>query len=202
MRDDILKFLTMTSPGPHIIILALETSFATELESYDAMLEPFIEVFGKNIVHYVALVLDKKQKSSIPDMFDSSPICGNLVKKDRLIYFEQQKRNQLVFDILQIVRQIRTETMEPYFSNDFYAKTEYVLKQKCLEQLDSQLEEVRRQEPEIASLKEKLSILEERQNIITDLNTRESAIKHFDISLLKQIFNREIDKETSTCEIL
>ncbi|CAC5376543.1 unnamed protein product [Mytilus coruscus] len=202
LRDDILKFLTMTSPGPHIIILALDTSFATEIENYDEMLEPFIEVFGKNIVHHVALVLDKKQDVSIPDIFDNSPICGKLVKKDRLIYCEQQKRHQFVIDILQIVRQIRTETMKPYFSNDLYAKTEDILKQKCLEQYDSQLEEVRRQEVEIASLKEKLSLLEKRQNIITDLNTRESAIKHFDISLLKQIFNRETDKETSTCEIL
>lgn len=201
MRDDIVKFLTMTSPGPHMIILAVETGFEAELENYDEMLKPFIEVFGENVKRHFVLSLDRKPDGSVTSIFDNSPICKRLVQKHRLVYLEQQKRYRFVSDILRIVRQIRRDTMVPYFSNHIYETTEKFLKLESLEQYDSQLEKVRDREVEIASLSGKLSLLKRQQNSIKDLNTRELAIKHFDTGLLKQSFQQEIEK-SSRCDIL
>lgn len=189
MPDYTPKFLAMTSPGPHIIILAVETSSSAESVNYDEMVEPFTHVFGKSIHQYFAVILDKRKDGLFQNIFDNSPICQKLVRQGRLLYFEKQKRNRLVVDILQIVQQIRKETTEPYFSNNLFLKTEEILKQKSLEQYDNQLDKVRQHEVEIASLKAKLSFLEREQDIIKDLNTRESAIQHFDINEFKHIFN-------------
>ncbi|VDI59944.1 Hypothetical predicted protein [Mytilus galloprovincialis] len=157
MRENAPQFLAMTSPGPHIIILAVEPSSSTESDNYDGMVEPFKDVFDKNIHEHFAVVLDEKQDALIPHNFDNSPVCKRLVQKGRLLYFEKQKRHRLVTNILQIVQEIRKETTEPYFSNYFYRKTEEILKQKRLEQYDNQLDKVRQHEVEIASLKAKLS---------------------------------------------
>lgn len=200
MRDDILTFITMTSPGPHMIILAVEASVEAESDNYDEMLKPFIKVFGENVQRHFALALDKKPDGSVANIFKNSPICESLVQKYRVLYLEQQ-RDRFIPDIIRIVKQIRKNTMVPYFSDHIYERTETLLKLKSLEQYDYQLEEVRHKEVEIASLSGKLSLLKRQQNSIKDLNTRELAIKHFDTSLLKQTFQQEFE-QSSRCDIL
>ncbi|CAC5391229.1 unnamed protein product [Mytilus coruscus] len=201
LRDEILKFLTMTSPGPHIVILAVNSSLRIEYENFDDMLKPFMDVFGEQFQEYIVLALEE-EFSHRTSLFSNSPICKKLVQKNRILYLEYGRRRLFVSDMLSFIEKIQRQTKVSYFSNPLYERTEQVLRLKSLEQYDTQLEEVREQETEIALLREKLIMLEGQRKVTQGLDTRESAIEHFNPRLLRQSLQHEIDKETSTCNIL
>lgn len=203
MRDEIVQFLAMTSPGPHIVILAVNNPavYIDYEKNIDSMLTPFVDVFGEQFLEYIVLALDD-ESSRINSKLCTSSICKKLVQKDRILYLEYGRRNLFVKDMLSFIEKIQKETKVSHFSNPLYERTEQVLKIKSLEQYDTQLEEVRQQETEIALLREKLIMLEGRQKITQCLDSRESAIKHLNPRVLRQSLQREIDKEASTCDIL
>lgn len=177
--DAIAQCIAMTSPGPHIVLIAIPTPSQFDPENFDELSQTLTNVFGKAFEQYFLPVFINYTQENIIHYGQSSQLLQGLFERGRyLSYFSGFNRNKLILDLLTIIEQIKLITGNQFFTNEVYAETEKLFELRSRDYDKNRLEEYRQQECEIATLKERLYHLEHEQRKIKDSNTRKSFIQN------------------------
>lgn len=154
IQEEILKCVSLSSPGPHAFVLVLPLTRFTEEEQ--KCVEHFVKYFGENIYKYFIILFPRKDDldeegidilehlKSLPDniqMFINK--CGNRVIafNNRLKGFEQ---NAQVQELLSMILKNIKKNDSGFYTNTMYKEAEKVIKkieQEQIEKINKEREE-------------------------------------------------------------
>lgn len=183
LSKDIARIITLTSPGPHAIIVAVRNSLFIG-DKIDEIISPIAKLFGPDIVNYIiiSLILESSAISGASEiMIKGSSIVQELVRKERVMYLDSEKlqlehREFLVEKVLQLIDQTASSKGKSYFTNQMYLRSEELISEKMIQFHESSLDKYRTLESQIAYLKSKIFILKKEQNQIKRYNEREVVL--------------------------
>lgn len=163
IQKEILKCISITSPGPHAFILVMSVARYTEEE--DKTVQHFVDSFGANIFKYFIILFTKKDdldfegksledhiKSCPPKLQDFFAKCGG-----RVIAFNNrltgEEGNEQVKKLLSMIFEILKQNKNECYSNEMYIYAEKLILEK---EAKLRKETEMKRDKEIQAIKERL----------------------------------------------
>lgn len=171
VKNEIIKCVFMSSPGPHCFLLVLGLDRFTP-EEKESVYE-FCNLFGNDAFRYFIIVFTKRDELE----YDGKTLEQHLNTADkdlrlilqkcnhRCIAFNNREkgpaREEQVMTLLNMIDELRKENREEYYTNEIYLEVEEFLTQK-----EKEIEDKRERE----RLKETRAIELEVQQMYPDVN--------------------------------
>lgn len=140
LKNEIVKCVLMSSPGPHCFLLILQIGRFTVEE--EKTVDMFVSYFGKNIFKYLIIVftgrdlLDNKNMS-LEDFLEKIPdSLRNIIDKcnNRCIAFNNllqgPNREKQVKDLLKMLNNMCCANVSNFYTNEIYQEAEKALKER------------------------------------------------------------------------
>lgn len=179
IQREILKCMSITSPGPHAFILVLSISRHTEEEQKS--IQHFVDSFGVNIFKYFIILFTKKDdldidKKSLEDYIEDAPQNLKAVIKKcggRVIAFNNRLEGeasdlQVESLLIMISNNVRNNN-DDYYTNEMIIAAEKVLREREAE-IVKEAEKKREQELKEIEKKLKEKFIKEAEKHRNDAN--------------------------------
>lgn len=138
IQNEIIKCMTVTSPGPHAFVLVISVSRFTKEE--DQSVKHFVRAFGKDIFKYFIVLFTRKDDLDhdkillVEHIKNSPPALINFIEKcgGRVIAFDNRlkgrDRDKQVIDLLSEIENNVKENAGECYKNEMYIKAEKEIK--------------------------------------------------------------------------
>lgn len=171
VKNEILRCVFMSSPGPHcfLLVLGLDRFTPEENESVNE----FCTLFGNDVFRYFIIVFTRKDEldhdgKTLEQHLSTAHTDLRLILQkcnNRCIAFNNREkglaREEQVKTLLNMIDELRKENREEYYTNELYLEAEDFLKQK-----EKEIEEKRERE----RMEEARAIELEVQTMYPDVN--------------------------------
>lgn len=140
IQKEILKCISISSPGPHAFILVL--SFGRYTEEQDKAVQHFVDYFGESIFQYSIVLFTRKddldeERKLLYDYIKTVPqTLQTIIKKceRRVIAFNNRlkgdKGDEQVRDLLSMISQNVEKNKGDCYKNEMYEKAEKLLEKR------------------------------------------------------------------------
>lgn len=140
IQQEIVKCISITSPGPHAFILVLSITRFTDEEQKSV--QHFVDAFGENIFQYFIVLftrkddLDEEEKSLLDHIRSVPPSLRTFIKKcgGRVIAFnnrlKDKEKDEQVMHLLSMVNDNVKRNKGECYTNEMYIEAEKILKEK------------------------------------------------------------------------
>lgn len=171
VKNEIVRCVFMSSPGPHCFLLVLSLDRFTPEENESV--NEFCNLFGNDVFRYFIIVftnkdeLDYNGKTLEQHLRTTHPNLRLILQKcnNRCIAFNNREkgpaREEQVKNLLNMIDELRKENREEYYTNKFYLEAEEFLSQK-----EKEIEDKRERE----RMEEARAIELEVQQMYPDVN--------------------------------
>lgn len=140
IQKEILKCISVSSPGPHAFILVL--TFGRHTEEQEKAVQHFVDFFGENVFQYSIVLFTRKddldnEEENLDDFIKSVPStlkkfiekCGR-----RVIAFNNRlkgdENEEQVKELLSMISNIVEKNNGDYFKNEMYEEAEKRLQKR------------------------------------------------------------------------
>lgn len=164
IQQEILRCISITSPGPHAFILVLCISRHTEEEQKS--IQHFVDSFGEHIFKYFIVLFTRKddldeEGKSLEDHIKTVPLnLQNFIEKcgKRIIAFNNrlkgEENDKQVEQLLSMVKANVKKNNDECYSNEMYIEAEQLMKKR---EAEIREEEKIKQEKIIQEMRKKFS---------------------------------------------
>ncbi|RXN15461.1 GTPase IMAP family member 8-like protein [Labeo rohita] len=201
--EEIVKCISMSSPGPHVFVIVLSLGRFTK-ESMDAM-DLIKQIFGHKAAQFSIVLFTRGDElnESIQD-YVSKYNCAELKKLVRdcgnrfLVFNNNEKQDKTqVFQLLKMIEEVKNTNQSQYFTNSMFEEAEMSIKKKMEEILKEREREIQAQnetleakyEMEKTNLMKRLE--EEKERADEERTKMENQFKEKEEKLRKVFEERE-----------
>ncbi|KAL1278945.1 hypothetical protein QQF64_025618 [Cirrhinus molitorella] len=191
--EEIVKCISMSSPGPHVFVIVLSLGRFTK-ESMDTM-DLIKKIFGCKAAQFSIVLFtrgDELVDESIQDYVNNYN-CAELKKLirdcgNRYLVFnnrENQDKTQVI-QLLNIIEEVRNTNQGRYFTNSMFEDAEMSIKKRMEEILKEREREIQAQNK---ALKAKYEL--EKKNLMTRLEEEKQRLDEERIKMANQFKEKE-----------
>ncbi|XP_062586401.1 GTPase IMAP family member 4-like [Saccostrea cucullata] len=209
VQKEIVRCISLTTPGPHAFILVLGSTRFTK-EEYDAVTH-FVDHFGERIFDYFIILFTRKDdwnhdNKTLEDHLKSIPSnlkeivekCGN-----RCLAFNNRARGKTqdlqLRSLLKMIKGIFQKNGQKYYTNEIYEEATRLMEQREKE-IKKDLE-MKRQE-EIKKIREEIEIRYQERNKIYEEKLNGMTAKNQLMILDLTAKNQKVESLTSSISSL
>lgn len=140
IQKEILKCISVSSPGPHAFILVL--TFGRHTEEQEKAVQHFVDFFGENVFQYSIVLFTRKddldnEEENLDDFIKSVPLTlKTLIEKcgSRVIAFNNRLRgdesDKQVQELLSMISNIGKQNHGDYYKDERYEEAEKLLQKR------------------------------------------------------------------------
>lgn len=182
IQEEIVKCISISSPGPHAFILVLSIARFTDEEQKSV--QHFVNAFGENIFRYFIVIFTRKddldeEEKSLTDHIKSVPATLQIfIKKcgGRVIAFNNRLKNKENDEQVEKLLSMVTDNVErnkgECYTSEMYIEAEKILKEKDAEickqatlEREKELQKMRKEISEEMSKQEKLHVTQTAEEV-------------------------------------
>ncbi|KAA0706354.1 GTPase IMAP family member 4 [Triplophysa tibetana] len=203
VMEELVKCVSLSSPGPHVFIIVLSLGRFTQEES--DTIDLIKKIFGPKVAQFSIILFtrgDDLENESIEDYVKrSDSVLQKLIKHcgDRYIVFNNKKEEDCsqVSKLLKMMKTLITSNRNKHFTNEMFEEAEMSIKKRMMEILKEKEREIQTQIKELKLQhdmemeKTRKSLEEEKQKTDEERGQIEKEFREKEEKLRKESDERE-----------